>query len=248
MHRETLTPVFEQLDGLPVTVRLMDFSNDKLPPFLANGSEALEGLEALLAHPDALRDQLAAVVDVGRRAQTQLMLPMVRRPEEVTVVRTMLREVATQLSVPVPKLGIMVELPEAVERAAELAEVSDFFSLGTNDLTAAVLRLSRVDQGARPALAAHPMVLAHIVTSVSAAEEAGISISVCGDAGGDPLVLPLLLAAGLRVFSVSPARVDEVRYLLRRFSVTEWAERLPEVLQLEDAEAVWAYVKRANPA
>jgi phosphotransferase system enzyme I (PtsI) len=137
----------------------------------------------------------------------------------------------------------MVELPEAVDRAGELAAVSDFFSLGTNDLTAAVLRLNRVDQGARPALAAHPRVLSHIVATCRAARHAGISVSVCGDAGGDPLVLPLLLAAGIRSLSVSPARVDEVRHRIRRINIAEWASRLDHVLSLPDAESVWAYVE-----
>jgi phosphoenolpyruvate-protein kinase (PTS system EI component) len=243
MHRETLTPVFAQLDGVPVAVRLMDFSNDKVPPFLTGG---LEGLDALLDNPDALRAQLAAVLDVGRRAQTRIMLPMVRRPEQVSAVRAELRLMAHRIGVPEPMLGIMVELPEAVENAVSLAEVSDFFSLGTNDLTAAVLGLTRADQGARPALAAHPKVLACIVATCKAAVAAGISVSVCGDAGGDPLVLPLLLAAGVRNFSVSPARVDEVRYRIRRISLSDWTGRLDDVLRLADAEAVWRYVETAG--
>jgi phosphoenolpyruvate-protein kinase (PTS system EI component) len=243
VHREMLAPVFAQLDGVPVTVRLMDFSNDKVPPFLVSG---LEGLDALLDNPAALRAQLTAVLDVGRRAQTRVMLPMVRRPDQVTAVRTELHTVAQQVGVAEPMLGIMVELPEAVERAAGLAQVSDFFSLGTNDLTAAVLGLSRADRGARPALAAHPSVLARVVATCDAASAAGISVSVCGDAGGDPLVLPLLLGAGVRAFSVSPARVDEVRYRIRRISASEWAGRLRAVLALPDVESVWAYVESVS--
>lgn len=242
-HRELLAPVFAQLDGLPVTVRLMDFSNDKVPPFLVSG---LEGLDALLESPEALRAQLAAVLEVGRHAQTRVMLPMVRRPEQVTTVRAELRALAQRMGVAEPMLGIMVELPEAVDRAPRLAEVSDFFSLGTNDLTAAVLGLSRTDQGARPALAAHPRVMSCIVATCRAAMAAGIPVSVCGDAGGDPLVLPLLLGAGVGNLSVSPARVDEVRYRIRRISVHEWAGRLADVLPMAGAEAVWSYVEAAS--
>jgi multiphosphoryl transfer protein len=241
-HREVLTPIFEHLDDVPVTVRLMDFSNDKLPPFLTDG---LEGLEALLANPEALHAQLTAVVDVGRRAQTRVMLPMVRHASEVSAVRVQLRAIAQKVGA-APLLGIMVELPEAVAAATELAQVADFFSLGTNDLTAAVLKLSRTDQGARPALAAHPAVLKHIVATCRAAADTGISLSVCGDAGGDPLVLPLLLGAGVRTFSVSPARVDEVRYRIRRIDASEWAGRLHDVLELGDVESVWKYVEAAS--
>lgn len=242
-HCTALMPVFEQLGGLPVTVRLMDFSNDKLPPFL---TPDLQGLDALLGNPGALRDQLIAVLDVGRQARTQLMLPMVRDPDQVTAVRVLLRDVARQLGVPAPPLGIMVELPEAADRADELAEVSDFFSLGTNDLTAGVLGLGRLDEHAVPALAAHPSVLRRIVATVQAAQRAGIPVSVCGDAGGDPLVLPLLLGAGIRTFSVSPARVNEVRHRIRRTNAADWAGRLGPALELRDAEAVWDYVERAG--
>jgi phosphoenolpyruvate-protein kinase (PTS system EI component) len=242
-HRASLTSVFEQLGDLPVTVRLMDFSNDKLPPFL---SADQQGLDALLANPQALRDQLIAVLDVGRKARTQVMLPMVRTPEQVVAVRGLLRDVALELGVPEPPLGIMVELLDAVDRADQLAEVSDFFSLGTNDLTASVLGLGRLDEQASPALAAHPKVMRSIVATVRAAHRAGIPVSVCGDAGGDPLVLPLLLGAGIRSFSVSPARVDEVRHRIRRLSAADWAGRVDHCLQLPDAEAVWDYVERVG--
>ncbi|MDQ1723005.1 MAG: multiphosphoryl transfer protein [Frankiaceae bacterium] len=240
LHRDTLRRIFAHLDGLPVTVRLMDFSNDKVPPFLVSG---LEGLDALLDSPQALRAQLRAVVDVGRYARTRVMLPMVRRAEQVTTVRAELLDIADRAGVPAPALGVMIELPEAVERAAEIAAVSDFFSLGTNDLTAAVLGLTRTDQGARPALAAHPEVLACIAATCSAAAHAGINVSVCGDAGGEPLVLPLLLGAGVTQFSVSPARVDEVRYRIRRLDAGAWAARLPTVLTLPTVDSVWAYVE-----
>lgn len=242
-HRTALAPVFEQLSERPVTVRLMDFSNDKLPPFLTS---AEQGLDALLRNPRALRAQLVAVLDVGRQARTQVMLPMVRDADQVVAVRGLLRDAARRVGVPEPPLGIMVELPEAVDRADELAEVCDFFSLGTNDLTASVLGLGRLDERASPALAAHPSVLRRIVTTVRAAHRAGIPVSVCGDAGADPLVLPLLLGAGIRSFSVSPARVNEVRHRIRRTNAADWASRLGPALELSDAEAVWDYVERAG--
>jgi len=243
MHRDVLAPIFEVWPGAPVTVRLMDFSNDKLPPFLLEGPT---GLEALLAHPDAVSAQLRAIVDVGRRARTRIMLPMVRTAAELRTIRTRVRRVCSALDTPEPALGAMIELPEAAADAASIAETADFFSLGTNDLTAATLGLTRLDQGARPALAAHPQVLRHIVQTCAAAADAGIPVSVCGDAGGDPLVLPLLLGAGVRTFSVSPARVDEVRYRIRRIDAAAWALRLPEILALSDVESVWDFVERTS--
>lgn len=238
-HREFLETIFASLDDVPVTVRLLDFSNDKVPPFLI-GRPA--GLEALLAAPAALQAQLAAVLEVGRRARTTIMLPMVRTPEEVLAVRAQLRGLARQVRLPEPPLGVMVELPEAVERSDELAAVADFFSIGTNDLTSTVLGLDRSDQGSRPGLTAHPKVLSQVVRTCQAAKRAGIPVSVCGDAAGDPLVLPLLLGASVSTLSVSPARVDEVRWRIRRTNASEWETHLGKVLQLRDAEAALAYL------
>ena len=119
-----------------------------------------------------------------------------------------------------PPLGAMLELPAAVERLPELADVGDFFSLGTNDLTASTLGLARTDpQHGTPALAGHPDVLSQVERAVAVTAAAGRPLSVCGDAAADPAVLPLLLQAGVRSVSVAPSRLDAVRELVRRCCV-----------------------------
>ncbi len=119
----------------------------------------------------------------------------------------------------VPPLGAMLELPAAVERLPELADVGDFFSLGTNDLTASTLGLARTDPRLTPALAGHPDVLSQVERAVAVTAAAGRPLSVCGDAAADPAVLPLLLQAGVRSVSVAPSRLDAVRELVRRCCV-----------------------------
>jgi phosphoenolpyruvate-protein kinase (PTS system EI component) len=239
-HRERLRPILALLEGRPVTVRLLDFSNDKVPPFL---SHRPAGLEALLARRDALRSQLAAVLDAGRGVDLRIMLAMVRSAAPVAQVRCELERVAHDIGVEPPKLGVMIELPEAVEHAGELAGTADFFSLGTNDLTAAVLGCERSEPRLHPSLAAHPRVLALITRAAAAAARAGIPVSACGDAAAEPVVLPLLLGAGVRALSVAPARVDEVRWRVRRTCAGEWARRLDELMALEDAKAVRSSVE-----
>jgi phosphoenolpyruvate-protein kinase (PTS system EI component) len=110
----------------------------------------------------------------------------------------------------VPELGIMVELAATASAAGEFAQSSDFFSIGTNDLTSQVLGLGRADPRMRPALAADPRVLALIRRVVRAAGAAGVSVSVCGDAAADPAVLPLLIGLGVRTLSVGAARLAQV--------------------------------------
>jgi phosphoenolpyruvate-protein kinase (PTS system EI component) len=242
-QREVLEPVFATLRGLPVTARLLDFSNDKVPPFLAGGPT---GLDALLADRGALRAQLRALLEAGRGSELRVLVPMVRTARQVRAVRSELEAVAETLGwAAPPPLGVMIELPEAASNATALAGSADFFSIGTNDLTSAVLRLGRTDRQLAPALAAHPHVLRHVVAACRAALDAGIPVSVCGDAAGDPQVLPILLGCGVTSLSVAPSRVDEVRWRVRRTPAGSWATRLAELVDLPDAEAVWARVAAA---
>jgi phosphoenolpyruvate-protein kinase (PTS system EI component) len=206
-HRAALDPVLGLLTGRPVVVRLLDFSGDKVPPFLAGGPS---GLAALLSHPRALGDQLRAVLRSGRETRLSLMVPMVSTLDEMARVRSALSDAAAEAGADMPELGMMVELAATAAAADVFARASDFFSLGTNDLTSQVLGLDRADPAMRPALAADPRVLALIAKVVQAAAAADVGVSVCGDAAADPAVLPLLIGLGVRKISVGAARLPQV--------------------------------------
>jgi multiphosphoryl transfer protein len=206
-HHAALDPVLGLLTGRPVVVRLLDFSGDKIPPFLADGQA---GLTALLSHPRALDDQLRAVLRSGRKARLSVMVPMVSALDEMAMVRSALADAAAEVGADVPELGMMVELAATASAADVFARASGFFSIGTNDLTSQVLGLDRADPAMRPALAADPRVLALIARVVQAAGAAGVDVSVCGDAAADRAVLPLLIGLGVRKFSVGAARLPDV--------------------------------------
>jgi len=207
-HLAQLTPILSQLNERPAIVRLLDFSGDKVPPFQRFQEE--QGLTALLARPEALRDQLTAILLAGRGTRLFVLVPMVRSLDEVAAVRAALAKAAVEVGQEPPKLGIMVEVAATAANAAAFAPVVDFFSIGTNDLTSEILGLDRAGPASKPALAADPRVQSHIQRTVDAAAGAGISVSVCGDAAADPLVLPLLLGLGIRTLSVGAARVPQV--------------------------------------
>ena len=215
-HLAQLTPVLSLLENRPAVVRLLDFSGDKVPPFLKDDKDdkddkdEQQGLTALLKAPDALRDQLTAILRAGRATRLSVLVPMVRSVDEVDAVRAALAEAARDAGLAPPQLGIMVEVAATAANATSFAPAVDFFSIGTNDLTSEVLGLDRADQGSRPALAADPRVLSLIRQTAEAAADAGITVSVCGDAAADPLVLPLLLGLGITTLSVGAARVPQV--------------------------------------
>jgi phosphoenolpyruvate-protein kinase (PTS system EI component) len=202
-HLAALTPVLGLLGGKRAVVRLLDFSGDKIPPF-----RGAAGLSAFLGAPGALAAQLTAILEAGAGTDLAIMIPMVRALDEVGRVRVELARAAKAAGLDPPPLGMMVELAATAEAAPAFAGSVDFFSVGTNDLTADVLRRDR--SALRPSDASQRKVLAAIATTVRAAREAGIGLSVCGDAAADPAVLPQLLAAGVRTVSVGAAKVPAV--------------------------------------
>jgi phosphoenolpyruvate-protein kinase (PTS system EI component) len=216
-HEAQLRPILEVLAGRPVLVRLLDFSNDKVPTFVRPLLAASGTAPVLLAAPAALDAQLRAILSAGRGHDVRVLVPMVTHPTELALVRSRLTELAA--GQPVPPVGAMIESPAAVDNLAALLRVADFISIGTNDLTATTLGLERSDPRLGPALAARPEVLAQVERVVHEATAYGTAVSVCGDAAADAAVLPLLLELGVTTVSVAPSRLDAVRALVREQSV-----------------------------
>ncbi|HCT81111.1 MAG TPA: hypothetical protein DGT23_31990, partial [Micromonosporaceae bacterium] len=241
-HRRTLRPMIAEALGWPVTIRLLDFANDKIPPFLR---ERKAGLQALLDNPDALAAQVRAVMGLARGSDLKIMVPMVTTAAQLLAVSEVVDGVAAELMVARVPVGAMVETVEAVDAVVDLCRVADFLSLGTNDLTSQALNLDRRDPRARPALTADPQVLSMIGQVVDAAAAAGRPLSVCGDAGSHPTTLPLLLGAGVRTFSVACARIDESRYRLRRLDPRLCRSLYTEALELTSADETAALVRAA---
>jgi phosphoenolpyruvate-protein phosphotransferase len=213
-HVRFLTPILAGLRGRTATVRLLDFGGDKTPPFLRGVTE--RGVELLLRFPQALREQVAAIVEAGQRTRLRVLIPMVTSVDQVRAVRAVLAEVSGQRSL--PELGAMIETPEAAEHASAIAAATDFLSLGTNDLTQLVLGLDRERSKSAPVM--HPDVLRLIDITMRAARAANIPVDVCGEAGSDPVAMPVLVGLRVDELSVAAARVGEVRERIRSLTLS----------------------------
>lgn len=242
-HERQLAPILSLLRGRPATVRLLDFSGDKIPPFLAPGRP---GLADLLDHPVALADQLRVALTAGADTELAILIPMVSAVAEVTDVRDVIDTITAELAAPTPRLGIMVELASTAAAAESFASHVDFFSIGTNDLAGQVLGLDRRDPSAGPGLAADPRVL-HLVKHVTdAAAAAKIPVSVCGDSAADPRVLPLLIGLGIRVISVPAASVSSVREWISKLDAGACAVVAAKALTSSSARENWELVQGAD--
>ncbi len=232
-HAAALAPVIGAAPSGVVTIRTLDFGEDKTPPFLVGRPE--RGLELMLASPGALEAQLRAILRVDAGVPLRILLPLVVDAAQVRRVRALLEEL--EPSEAAPALGAMIETPEAVAAAAEIAAEADFLSIGTNDLVQYTLGLDRTQPLATAEAAADPAVLSGIAATVEAAHAAGLVVEVCGEAAGERALVALLVGLGVDELSVSPARLDLVRSTIRGLSAEAAADVAHEALSAGSAAA-----------
>jgi phosphoenolpyruvate-protein kinase (PTS system EI component) len=246
-HTAALEPIFRRLTGRPVTVRTLDYADDKLPPFLAAGRDGQRlgrGLPLMLAAPDAFAEQFRAILAAGAATDLRIMIPMVSGPGELLACRELLTKAAADAGVAPPPLGAMIELPEAVAAIDSIAATAGFLSIGSNDLTCQILGLDRRDPAATPAMTAHPQVLRAIADVVSSAHRHERLVSVCGDAAAHPDVIPLLVGLGCDILSVAPAALDEVRARVRSLMQSTCVTVATGALACATAKQVWNLVQQ----
>ncbi len=230
-HLGFLKPILDRLEGRTATVRLLDFGGDKTPPFL-HGVEG-RGIELLLQAPEALKTQLAAIVEAGTGTKLRILIPMVTSPDQVRAVHEMLGNVLDGR--PAPQVGSMIETPEAALRAGDIADASDFLSIGTNDLTQLALGLDREKSKSAPVTDIRVLRLIEATTHASRA--AGIPVDVCGEAASDAEAMPILVGLGVDELSVAAARVGEVRQAIRALDFKICREAAEERLLDQPADA-----------
>ena len=208
--------------GKPVTIRTVDAGGDKpVPGFTVeegNPFLGLRGIRLCLNRPEVFRVQIRALLRAATAGNLKVMFPMVSIVAEYEAARALFVEEARTLGVPVPPLGIMVEVPSVAIAPAPFTDVA-FFSIGSNDLTQYVMAAAR-DNGAVASLndPRNPAVLSLIRAVADFGEAHGIPVSLCGDAGGDQAVIPHLLKAGLRQLSVAPAQLALAKAAIARAS------------------------------
>ena len=133
----------------------------------------------------------------------------------------------------------MIEVPSAVSLADLIATECDFFSLGTNDLIQYLLAVDRVNEKiAHLYQPAHPAVLRMIHTAASAAQNAGIECSICGEMAGDPLYTELLLGLGITSLSMAPVAIPPIRAEIAHISLNDARKLAEEVLQMRTSSEI----------
>jgi len=226
---EALSGLVTGLKGKPITIRTLDVGGEKLAGALgqmgagsANPALGLRAIRLGLKMPKLLETQLA-ILRAAAHGPVRILIPMISSVSQMQQVRQILQQVyrrlqrrGVQLPSEIPPLGAMIEIPGAALAADALAQVSDFFAIGSNDLTQYTLAIDRGDeQVAELYNPLHPAVLRLIQFTVVAALRARISVSLCGEMAGDHAYTALLVGLGLRELSMSPARLPLVKQEIR---------------------------------
>lgn len=248
---EIYTQVLRPFGDRPVTVRTLDAGADKPLAFADLGPEdnpalGKRGLRLSALRQDLLDTQLAALHAAAEAtgAVVKVMAPMVATAEEAAWFARRTRENA------LPSVGVMIEVPAAALRAADLLAEVDFASLGTNDLAQYTMAADRLDGHLSDLLDPwQPAVLSLVGQACAGAARAGRPLGVCGEAAGDPLLALVLTGLGVSSLSMAPTKIPLVRYALARHDLAG-CRRLA-ALALEPATAQGArqaVLAQADPA
>ena len=240
----------EIFNGKPVIIRTLDVGGDKGIPYLEMEKEenpflGFRAVRYCLSHEELYETQLRAILRASAFGNLKIMVPLVTTAAEVRAVKEKVKKIAAELEKSGIEydhgiqVGIMVETPAASLVADLLARESDFFSIGTNDLTQYTMAADRGNPQVTYLNKPYdPAVLRSIRHIIRCAKNAGIPVGMCGEAAADPLLIPLLLDFGLEEFSVSTTSVLATRYQISKWTKESAASVAKEVMNLETADAV----------
>jgi phosphoenolpyruvate-protein phosphotransferase (PTS system enzyme I) len=210
-----------------VIIRSFDLGGDKFPaafkaPTESNPFLGWRSIRVCLDEPEVFRPQIRAVLRAAAGYDIQLMLPLITTVEEVQEARDMVAEEARALAAagvraaPSVPVGVMIETPAAVLMADRLAEVTAFFSVGTNDLTQYTMAVDRGNARLANRFNPHdPSIVRQLHRVVEVGRAAGLPVSVCGEMASEPLSAVLLLGLGYDRLSVSPPALPLVKWVIR---------------------------------
>ena len=255
-HFQAYADVVQAVAGRPVVIRTLDLGADKI----GTGMEDLEpernpvlGLRSIrlsLRHRALFIPQLRAVLRASVLGDVQLMFPLITTLTELRQAKQVLAEamdeldargVAFRRDLPV---GMMVESPAAAMMIDCFVKEVDFISIGTNDLIQYTLAVDRSNASvANLYQAADPAVLRMIVASLTAARQAGVKASLCGQMSSEALYTMLLLGMGLRELSVPPSSIPEIKRVCRSVTLAGCEAVASRAMSLDNARDIEAFLR-----
>ncbi len=232
----------EGMAGKPVIVRTIDAGGDKI---ISPDSSRIEnnpflGWRAIrfcLDQPHIFKTQLRAILRANTKNNLKIMIPMISCIHEIQETHRLLEEAKKELrqeNIPFHdkiELGIMVETPSAALMADKFAEMVDFMSIGSNDLTQYTLAVDRTNSKiAHLFNDLHPAVLLLMQRTKQAGQRFGKKVSICGELAGNPEAIAILLGLGFTNFSLSPSMIPVIKKVIRSLSVMDCTALIEKIM------------------
>ena len=222
----------QMMAGKKVIIRTLDIGADKQVDYFNLGNEdnpamGYRAIRICLRQPEIFKTQLRALLRAAVYGNLSIMYPMITSTEEVKKIYEIVAEVeeeleAQEIQYKIPEQGIMIETPAAAIISDKLAEMVDFFSIGTNDLTQYTLAIDRqnekLDEFYNPH---HEAILRMIQMVVDNAHKCGKWAGICGELGADATLTEQFVRMGLDELSVAPSMVLKLRKIVREMKVEE---------------------------
>lgn len=234
----------------PVVMRTLDIGADKDLPYFSikeeNSALGWRGIRFTLDHPEIFSSQIRAMLKASIGLNNlHILLPMVTSVTEVEEALYLLyRSLAEvqeeeQVKIAMPKVGVMIEVPSILLQMRDLAELVDFFSVGSNDLTQYLLAVDRNNPRVAGLYSSyHPAVLRALNFLVREAHHLNKPISICGEMAGEPTTAILMMAMGFDVLSMSSSNILRIRKTLSHVPLADAKNLLQEVLKMDSAPVI----------
>lgn len=224
--------VVRTMAGKKVIIRTLDIGADKQVDYFNLGKEdnpalGYRAIRICLKQPDIFKTQLKALFRAAVFGNLSVMYPMITSVEEVLGIQNIVKEVREELEtakIPykIPEQGIMIETPAAVMISDELAEIVDFFSIGTNDLTQYTLAIDRQNEKLEDFYNPHhKAILKMIKMVVDNAHKCGKWAGICGELGADTKLTEKFVRMGVDELSVAPSMVLKLRQCVRNMDLRD---------------------------
>ena len=250
------TQILSSFHPMPVTIRTLDVGGDKMLPYFPvvedNPFLGWRGIRLTLDHPEIFLTQLRAMLRASREFDNlQILFPMISGLGELKETLVLLNRARDELLdeghvVPMPRVGVMIEVPAAVYLVENLARRVDFLSVGTNDLVQYLLAVDRNNSRVANLYdTLHPASLRALEMIADGARRTGTPVSVCGEMAADPAAVILLLGMGINSLSVSVSAIPRVKWVIRSFSLDRAEALLAQCRALENPEQIRSLLNNA---
>ena len=254
---EAYRKVTEEMDGLPVTIRTYDMGGDKSSDqeerVVTNPALGLRAIRLCLLEPARFLTQLRALLRASKYGKINILIPMLATASEIDQTLELIERARASLDearVPYDrnmKVGGMIEVPAAALALGMFIRKLDFLSIGTNDLIQYTLAIDRTDDTVAHLYdPLHPAVLNLISSIIATADKAKVPVALCGEMAGDTALTRMLLAFGLRQYSMHTAHLLDVKNVILKSDLSRLKPLARKMLRTSDPDKLRALLEKLN--